>query len=95
VGNLYVSYDSEGYANMTYLIDKLLDVIFWLAESVIGILPTYDFPYTNAVSLLATAIATVDQYFPITDLFQIIILYVAYYGLVTWVRPMLKFVRLA
>jgi len=77
------------------MIDSILDVIFWFINGVIGLLPDYDIGHNNALVTLATTISTVDQYFPITDLFEIMGIYLIYYGIVVWVRPLLKLVRLA
>ena len=76
------------------MIDKILDVIFWFIGAVIGLLPTYDIGHDNALVTLATTIRTFDQYFPITDLFQIIGIYLAYYAIVVWVRPLLSLAQL-
>lgn len=95
MGDVYAYNDSEGYTIMSYLLDKFLDIMFWLAAAVVSLLPDYIWSHGDAVNLLASAISTVNQYFPVTDLFEIIVIYVAYYGMVTWVRPLLKFVRLA
>ncbi len=95
MGSFHVGNDTEGYTDMTYLIDKLLDVVFWLCEAVIGLLPNYTWEHSDAINLLANVIYTIDKYFPVDTLFQIIGIYVGYYAIVTWVRPLLKFVRLA
>lgn len=77
------------------MIDKILDVIFWFIGAVLGLLPEWSMGHDGILVTLATTIATVDQYFPITDLFQIMGIYLIYYGMAVWVRPLLKMARLA
>lgn len=76
------------------MIDKILDVIFWFIKAVIGLLPEWSLGHNDALVTLATTINTIDQYFPITDLFQIIGIYLIYYGMAVWVRPLMSLARL-
>jgi len=80
---------------MSYLLDKFLDLVFWIAGAVIGLLPNYTWTHSTALTALITAINTVDQYFPVDTLVEIIGVYLVYYAIVLWVRPLLKFARLA
>lgn len=77
------------------MIDKVLDVVFWFISAALSLLPTWGFGHNGALVTFATTINTVDQYFPITDLFDIIGLYLIYYGIAVWVRPMMKLAHLA
>jgi len=77
------------------MIDAILDVIFWFIGAVIDLLPTTSIGHDGALVTLATTISTIDQYFPVTDLFQIMGIYLMYYGIVVWVRPLMKMARLA
>ena len=95
MGNIYTGNDAEGHETMKYLIDSLLDVFFWIIEGALGLLPEWNIGHGDALMTLATSLATFDQYFPITDLFQIIGLYCAFYALLVWVRPLLKLAHLA
>lgn len=92
MGNVCSHNDSKGYANM---IDAILDVIFYFISAVIGLLPTWSIGHENIIVTLATALRTFDQYFPVTDMFEIISVYLAYYLLVNVIRPLLKLGHLA
>jgi len=76
------------------MIDTILDIVFWVINAVVGLLPEWSIGHDNALVTLATTIATFDQYFPITDLFQIITIYLVYYGYVIWIRPLLSLAQL-
>ena len=76
------------------MIDKILDVMFWFIKGVIDLLPSWSLGHNDSLVTLATTINTIGQYFPITDLFQIIGLYLIYYGMAVWVRPLMSLARL-
>lgn len=80
---------------MDYLIDKILDVVFWIVEGVIGLLPTYEPPNTGMLQTMFNALATFNQYFPVVELAECVVAYLAFCVIYMIVRPIMKFGRVA
>jgi riboflavin transporter FmnP len=75
--------------------DKFLDLIFWIAEGVVGILPTYTPENNGMIQSLVSALAVFNQYLPFVELVQCMIAYLAFSVIYMVVKPILKFGRLS
>ena len=80
---------------MEYLLDKLLDIIFWIIEGVIGLLPTYTPANTGMINSLYNALAMFNQYIPIVEMAECIVAYLSFSVLYMSVKPILKLARLS
>lgn len=76
------------------MIDTLLDVLFFLVKGVIGLLPEWHPGHLDALRNVGMALRTFDQYFPMTTMFQIISVWLAFYVSIYIVRPLISFVQL-
>lgn len=77
------------------MIDKILDVIFWIIEAIIGLLPTYTPSETGSIQSLLNVLATFNNYLPFVEMAECIIAYLSFSALLLAVRPLLKWGRLA
>lgn len=77
------------------MIDIILDVIFWFVKAVIGLLPTYTPSNTGMFQSLLNSLATFNQYFPMVELAECLVAYLAFCVIYLGVRPILKLGRLA
>jgi len=77
------------------MIDKILDVLFWIVEAAIGLLPTYTPPGVAEVQWLIDQLAMIDNYFPIVTLAQCIGAYYSFVVIIMLARPVLKWARIA
>jgi hypothetical protein len=75
--------------------DKFLDLIFWLAEGVVGLLPTYSPSNTGMIQSLVNALGTFNQWFPVYEMAECMISYLSFAVLYMVVKPILKFGRLS
>lgn len=75
--------------------DKFLDLVFWLAEGVVGLLPTYTPSNNSMIQSLVSALATFNQYLPMVEMVECMIAYLAFCGIYMVVKPILKFGRLS
>jgi len=75
--------------------DKFLDLIFWLAEGVVGLLPTYTPSNNGMIQSLMNALGTFNQYFPVVELTECLIAYLAFCVIYLGIKPILKFGRLS
>ena len=75
--------------------DKFLDLVFWLAEGVVGLLPTYTPDNNGMIQSLVNALGTFNQYFPAVELAECMIAYLAFCVIYMVVKPILKFGRLS
>jgi len=75
--------------------DKFLDLLFWIAEAVVGILPTYTPDNTGMIQSLLVALGAFNEYFPAIELAECLIAYLAFSTLYMVVKPILKFGRLS
>jgi len=72
-----------------------LDIIFYLAEAAVGLLPTYTPSNNGMVQSLVNALGMFNQWFPIYELTQCMIAYLAFCVLYMGIKPILKFGRLS
>lgn len=77
------------------MIDKILDVVFWVAKAAISLLPTYTPPGIDSIQWLVNQLAAIDNFFPIVTLAECIAAYYTFVFLLMLARPILKWVRLA
>jgi hypothetical protein len=77
------------------MIDKILDVIFWIIEAIINILPTYSPAETGSIQSLLNTLAVFNNYLPFVEMAQCIIAYLSFCVLLLSVRPLLKWGRMA
>lgn len=84
---------AEGDGNVMW--DKFLDLIFWIAEGVIGLLPTYTPDNTGFIQSIMNALGAFNEYFPAVELAECMIAYLTFCGLYLVVKPILKFGRLS
>ena len=75
--------------------DKFLDLVFWIAEGVIGLLPNYTPSNNGMIQSLVGALGTFNQYFPAEELAECMIAYLAFTAIYMIVKPILKFGRLS
>jgi len=75
--------------------DKFLDLVFWLAEGVVDLLPTYTPDNTGFIQSLMNALGAFNEYFPAVELAECMIAYLAFCGVYLVVKPILKFGRLS
>lgn len=75
--------------------DKFLDLVFWLAEGVVGLLPTYTPDNTGMIQSILNAFGAFNEYFPAVELAECLIAYLAFCGVYLVVKPILKFGRLS
>ena len=75
--------------------DKFLDLVFWLAEGVIGLLPTYIPDNNGMIQSMVNALGIFNQYFPAVELAECMIAYLAFAVIYMVVKPILKFGRLS
>jgi hypothetical protein len=80
---------------METLIDKLLDVIFWFLKGVISLLPEYTIQNTGMIQTLVNWLATFNQYLPMVEMVESMIVYLTFCGLYLLVKPILKMSRLS
>lgn len=74
--------------------DKFLDLVFWLAEGVVGLLPTYTPANNGMIQSIVSALGTFNQYFPAVELVECMIAYLAFCVIYFPVKMILKFGRL-
>lgn len=77
------------------MIDKLLDIAFWIATAVVNLLPTYTPSHSGDMQLLVNALATFNNYLPFVEMAECIVAYLAFSVLLLGLRPILKWGRLA
>lgn len=77
------------------MIDKILDVIFWIIEAIIGLMPTYVPTEMGAIQSLLNVLATFNNYLPFVEMAQCVIAYLSFCALLLAVRPLLKWGRMA
>jgi len=75
--------------------DKLLDIIFWLAEAVVGLLPEYTPDNNGMIQSVVNALGAFNEYFPAVELVECMVAYLAFCGVYLVVKPILKFGRLS
>lgn len=75
--------------------DKFLDLVFWIAEAVVGLLPTYTPDNTGMIQSILNALGAFNEYFPAVELAECLIAYLAFAALYMVVKPILKFGRLS
>ena len=75
--------------------DKFLDLIFWIATAVVGLLPTYTPDNNGMIQSLMNALGVFNQYFPAVELAQCMIAYLAFSVIYMVVKPILKFGRIS
>ena len=75
--------------------DKFLDLIFWIAESVVGLLPTYTPSNNGMIQSLMNALGVFNQYIPVVEMVECMIAYLAFCGIYMVVKPILKFGRVS
>lgn len=75
--------------------DWLIEIILWLAESAVNLLPTYVPSNNGFIQSLMTALGAFNQWFPAVELVECMIAYLAFSGIYMVVKPILKFGRLS
>ena len=75
--------------------DKFLDIVFWIAEGVVSLLPTYTPDNTGMIQSILNALGAFNEYFPSVELAECLIAYLAFAGIYMVVKPILKFGRLS
>lgn len=75
--------------------DKFLDIIFWIAEQAVGLLPTYTPSNTGMIQSLVNALGTFNQWFPVVEMVECMIAYLSFAVLYMLVKPILKWARLS
>lgn len=75
--------------------DILLDVLFKVAEWVVGMLPTYNPSNTGMIQSLLNALGFVNQWFPISEMVDCLISWLVFCTMYVPYRMMLKWARLA
>jgi len=75
---------------MDYLLDKFLDIVFWIVKGVIGILPTYSPDNPGSTQSLFNALSSFNDYIPIVEMAECVIAYLAFCALYLGLKPILK-----
>lgn len=75
--------------------DYFLDLLFKMAEGVIGMLPTYSPSNTGMIQSLVNALGVFNQWFPVSEMVDCMIAYLAFSALYIPYRMILKWARLA
>jgi hypothetical protein len=77
------------------MIDTILDVIFWILEALVGLLPEWTPPFVDDLQSLMNWLAQINDYFPVVELGQCIVAYFGFVAVLMVARPFLKWGRLA
>jgi len=79
---------------MNYLLDKALDLLFWIAEAVINLLPTYSPSEPGSIQSVLDVLATFNNYIPIVEMAYCIIAYLSFCTVWLGARMIMKLGRL-
>lgn len=93
MGGNIVCYAQESDGNVMW--DKFLDLVFWIAEGVVGLLPTYTPDNNGMIQSLMNALGVFNQYIPAVEMAECMIAYLAFCGIYMVVKPILKFGRIS
>ena len=75
--------------------DKILDIIFGIANVIIGLLPTYTPGHETVFTEFLSAISFINQIFPVDSLSEAIGAYMVFLALTLGIKPILKFARIS